>query len=408
MLIVSARPVLLPLLLSLSTMAIADYGRPAVAMGGLIPIKPTPDVQLRTQTVEISETLIKADYVLANLTEKEVELPLKFELPRYFSQLEGPSPTGVPRGFKIKINGKHATFKTTVTAVQCERDEAGTPREETCKDITTVLRDLGLTDGQMAYYNGGPPPDGKLRKKVLPSATPDQYVELVELGLLDDLGDETAWPNLPGNWGVDVSYSWSVKLAPKQVVSVAHEYVPFTGEGDQSEGHTAEELTTRFCADKKTLRAWDRMRTGEPTYRDPSRFGPGGDVRYSLADAKLWQGPTELLIKVKRAKGRNVVATCFKGLKKVSPSVLQAKFTELAPVGDVHVMFLRAEEEQVVTQASPGYGATNQYAPQFNQMANPYPSAMGQYRPPSNMSPPPPISAGAKLPVEKKASPYPK
>jgi len=143
-------------------------------------------------------------------------------------------------------------------------------------------------------------------------------------------------------------------VQPGKPLNVYHEYVPFSATGDIAEGHTGEELSQRFCATKKDLRVWNRMRKGEPDYLDPSRFGPGADVRYLLTPNKVWNGPTELTLKVRKSKDTAMVVSCLEGLKRVNPTLQQVTYSNYGWTDDIHLMFLMKEEAPKIAETGMG------------------------------------------------------
>lgn len=355
------RTIALCLALGLTPHALAasGYGHPASPMGGLQP-ETAPTAKLERVDVSLSHDLVEIDYYLRNDGAEPVRVPVLFEVPRYFGTGVEAGAGGVPlrnevlaypqavpeqkrpatcrtkackaRWAKAQAKLKEPKplpFKTDVRAMMCERDETRETPVGPCKDITAELKAAGLSDGQLAYYDGGPPPDNTLRKKVLPSLNPDQAEELAKAGYLDYYGFGEEWPNLPGNWGVDITYRWVLDLPAGQTTHFKQTYRPFKASGDVASGHTDQELTQALCASEAKLKAWKRRAEGEPLYLDDHRYGEVRDVVFSTGSLAKWGTPDKLSVTVHHKKD-SLVLSCLPGLRPVGPTRSQTSKADLA------------------------------------------------------------------------------
>lgn len=336
----------------------AEMGLSPLVMGGLSPVNLPTGVHLNKLSLDLSAKGLHSDYVLGNDGPVDAEVALQFHVPRYFGLgetadgqagdpvVEG----GVPRGTKLVAHlsaapvelpaphckskaclAKHArklaalrqkarqhadkrvSFKTEVRAVMCDEAPAGAATPS-CRDVTGELKKSGLSDGQIAYYEGGAPPDNTLRKKPLPSLKQNQADDLAEAGLIDHLEDGE-WPNLPGRWGVDVTYTWRVMVPAGGELKLTHEYQQLAPPKDEAGGYTGQWLAKEACANKAFLREWKRRTAGEPTWSDDYRFGEVTELAFDLSSLGGWGKLGQMDVRVTPGKGA-LLTTCLPGLER--------------------------------------------------------------------------------------------
>lgn len=371
----------------LSLPVAAEYGHAPLAMSGLIPLEKVDGLVLDELSIVMSGDKVKTTYVATNSTDKDVVLPVKFDVPRYFGAGPSAAKGGVPLGNKLVYYGEpkpvnlpdpgchapkkgkkptaskvksclaahdkrisaakdaalRAARKTLPLQVGVKAYDCGYPQEPAanCTDITDELKKLKLSDDQIAYYNGGPPPSNTLRKKVLPSMNEEQADVLAGKGAVDVLGSSDEWPNLPGHWGVDLTYRWSVSIPAGKTRKFTHEYKPFVAEGDKGEGHTSATLRKEYCAGDRAVRQWKRISEGEPEYLDGYRYADTTGLALALGDFSEWGKIGKLEVAVEHAK-EDLFLSCYKGFKLAKPGRSVSLAHAVVPSSSVNVLLLRA------------------------------------------------------------------
>ena len=313
--------VLAAMALAWSAMAAANDGIGSVGAGGILFGK-TDAVAMKKEVLSVSTDLIKVEYEFLNESARDVEETIFFPLPAYAAGYHG-SPTyyGQPQQFSVEVDGKRKEYETTFVA---KLDSV---------DVTARLRQLGLSDAQIAYFPSHTPFD----RKVAPLSAPQRKIMLKE-GLLAQLYDEEWVPA----WTVKVIYLWQQKFPAGKVVRVRHQYAPFVAAGPGAsylgEGDAFEK---KYCSDKAFYQSWNRL---------AARQGEGGFVNavwvsYILTTGNTWKnGIEDFTLNLIKGKPDELVSLCFPGtFRKINPTTLQVKLRNFRPQQDLEVYFGNVE-----------------------------------------------------------------
>src|SRR5450830_598760 len=138
--LMGVRTLVATLALLFAAPALANDGIAALSAGGIVFGK-TDAVAMKKEVLSVSADLIKVEYEFLNESANDVEETIFFPLPEYAAGYHG-SPTyyGQPQQFTVDVDGKRKDYKTTFVARLAD------------KDVTARLRQLGLTDQQIAYF----------------------------------------------------------------------------------------------------------------------------------------------------------------------------------------------------------------------------------------------------------------
>lgn len=301
--------------------AVANDGIGAVGAGGILFGK-TDAVAMKKEVLSVSAELIKVEYEFLNESKTDVEETIFFPLPEYAAGYHG-SPTyyGQPQQFSVDVDGKRKAYQTTFVA------KLG------AKDVTARLRQLGLSDAQIAYFPSHTPFD----KKVAPLTAAQQKTMIAE-GLLAQLYDEEWVPA----WTVKVLYLWQQKFPAGKVVRVRHQYAPFVAAGPgASYLGDGNEFEKKYCGDKAFYKTWNRL---------AARQGEGGFVNavwvsYILTTGNTWKnGIEDFTLNLVKGKPDELISLCFPGtFTKINPTTLQVKLRNFHPKQDLDVYFGNVE-----------------------------------------------------------------
>lgn len=330
----------------LASTALANDGVGAVGVGGVMTLGRTDAVAMRSEVLEISTRRIDVDYEFVNETGNPVTLPVLFPLPEYggLSEPDDDWRGGQPANFSVLIDGVASPFTTHVSALLATED-ASAPR-----DVTTVLRQIGLDDRQIALLPGAFTIAGQdistfdpATSRRAPAVTRSQLKALRTRGLLreDPHLREPDTPNHPA-WKVRIVYAWTVTFPPGKPVSVRHAYAPFFGSGITQSwladdgGASAKALRDEFCADPGLIRRLERSTSPAAT--------PiwGATVGYILTTANTWAGPIrDFTLRLKKSSEDETISLCFPGqFKKLDALTLESRIANFVPAADLRVRFL--------------------------------------------------------------------
>ncbi|MDC8760720.1 DUF4424 family protein [Janthinobacterium fluminis] len=307
----------LALLLALGAPAIgsANDGIVAQIAGGIVFGK-TAAVAMKREVLNVSYDKVSVDYDFLNESDVDVVETISFPLPEYTAKYqESPTYYGQPGDFSILVDGKAAGFRTVLAARQNGRD------------VGDVLRRIGLTDAQIAYYPAFSPFD----QPVAP-LTARQEKALIENGLMAKLTDEESW--VP-NWSVQIHYVWKQKFPAKKMVHVYHQYRPFVQAGT-AVSVSSEAFPATHCADAAFYKAWRRI---------GAENGDGqvaaNQVAYILKTGNTWKnGIEDFTLNLVKRNPAELISLCFPGtFRKINPTTLQVRLKHFKPAQDLNVYF---------------------------------------------------------------------
>jgi hypothetical protein len=309
------------LALLFSAPAMANDGIAAQSAGGIVFGK-TDAVAMKKEVLSVSASLIKVDYEFLNESKMDVEETIFFPLPEYAAGYHG-SPTyyGQPQQFSVEVDGRSKPYNTSFVARL-----AG-------KDVTAHLRELGLTDPQIAYFPSHTPFD----KKIAPLSE-SQRQTMIREGLLAQLYDEEWVPA----WTVKVMYLWQQKFPAGKVVRVSHQYAPFVAAGSAATylGNDPA-FEKKYCSDQAFQKSWQRL---------SARAGESGVVNavavsYILTTGNTWKnGIEDFSLNLIKGKPDELISLCFPGtFSRINPTTLQVRLRNFRPRQDLDVYFGNVE-----------------------------------------------------------------
>lgn len=296
--------------------AVADDGFFAIGLGGAATISHTNDVAMEKETLAISKNLVKVDFIFRNLTNHSLDVPMMFPLPPQefydpYLPREQREPFNSTLGFEVSNNGHSQLFTIQVIAQLCQPLSSLDRRNGVqmhCEDVTSKLRAMGLTDGQIGFI------DEETRFNSL------QLKQMRAEMLLSSGSYNTDEPL----WAADISYLWTMHLSSRGTSHVTHQYAPLTSTGAYGD-FNASGSDQQFCIDRHEL-----------------RDGNNTEVDYILRSANSWAGPIRdftLHIMQDNSQPANI---CFAApLHQLKSGTLEAHIRNFVPKSDLIVDFIK-------------------------------------------------------------------
>jgi hypothetical protein len=300
-------------------LALANEGMNGVPVGGIV-LNNTDRIALKKQVIDISRTLVSADYELLNESAGELEETITFPLPEYPARPDGATYYGEPNNLMITVDGKPAKFKTVMSA----RFKGAS--------VTAQLRKLGLTDAQIAY---NPAFGVELAFNPL---TPNQELLLGKLNLWTKNAAGVAGPA----WTVQISYVWKQKFPVKTIVRVHHVYRPFVTTGAAT-WDVQGDFAAKYCADKAFMGAWKKAKA-----KAGSANVEGKQVHYLLKTGNAWKsGIEDFTLNISKLESSELVSLCFPGNVRRQAKTFQFRQANFRPKQDLDIYFGNLNEVKI-------------------------------------------------------------
>lgn len=302
-----------------ATAALANDSALEIGTGG-IELKKLDSVSLEREDLTISSKKVEVAYVFRNHTAQDVTTEVGFPIPDYTFSMQDSQAAFAD--FRVEVDGKPLKFETAVTAMRGGRDLAG------------ELKKLRV--------DAAHPLNAYEQLKTLPEATLEKLVALGAIvppgGAPYDLADPRPegplsewWPS----WTASVTYHWKQTFKAKRTTRIRHRYTPHLG-GDVMFSTGGGSVSA--CMDEATERALHKK---NPPPKDGAAYMQSSLwVRYVLSTGANWAGPIKKFhLKVEKSSPSEVVSTCFSGLKRTSPTTLEATLDDYEPAADLAIFF---------------------------------------------------------------------
>ncbi|HEY8162015.1 MAG TPA: DUF4424 family protein [Methylocystis sp.] len=303
--------------------SLANDTEAETALGGLT-LKQSDSITMDSEDLYISRDLVRVKYRFTNTSDQPVQTIVAFPLPDIPpDDMENKAFWGTPDDLKFvtKVDGKPTALEIVQQALHKGKDVA--PRLASLK-IPLNWRDRSF--------------DAALKK--VPKAERDK---LVAEGLLRDVG-AGGDHFYAAQWSLRTAITRAQTFRPKASVVVEHEYAPLIG-GSVGGGLSANQRNTewfkkeqrKYCIDKEWLASFDkRVKKTE-----------GGDaygeiwIGYVLTTGANWKGPIgDFRLVVDKGKPDTLVSFCAEGVKKISPTQFEVRYTNFTPRKDLDILIV--------------------------------------------------------------------
>lgn len=297
-----------------------------VGVGGITLLK-SDEIQMRSEVLEVSTSLIRVHYEFINESHKDVKATIAFPMPSYTS----PNPyVDRPYNKPMRSFSTHIDGREIPTAL----DRRATKKSV---DITKQLREVGLTENQIFETFA-------LCEE--PGEEPDYC------GLTTHQIDALKKNNI-GYWQVDETALWEYVFPAKKVVAVLHEYSPNVGSSyfvpyqsgrpmweDRSAESVNAEKISADCEGNDNDAVLKRVKALAKNGAH-SVFVGVQEVEYILHTGKNWNGPiADFKLRLKKSNPDQIISVCFPGKpKRIDNLTFEFSQKNYIPHDDLLVVF---------------------------------------------------------------------
>ncbi len=309
-----------------------------LAIGGLV-LTPTPDIEIRSEELYVSEKEIRVRYRFFNTSKTDIKTLVAFPLPdlsypvlQWLNlMIADPGPTAhwaMPNGdlakflaFETRVEGIPVTYGMEQRAIV-----NGT-------DTTDLLKSLHIpitTDLNRA-------------RESLDALSQEQRERLVRAGVIyEDRRLDYRTPK----WMLTTAFHWEQIFPSQKDLIVEHRYTPyvsrnvgrFTEAGRHIE-HSLNIITdykTRYCTDDDFLAAAQRPKKAAGAERFPE-----GRLEYVLAAGANGAAPIkDFRLVVDKGEPDSLVSFCAEGVKKIGPTQFEVHYKDYTPDQNLQVLIL--------------------------------------------------------------------
>jgi hypothetical protein len=302
-----------------------------IALGGLTLTK-SDAISMDSEDLYISRDRVRVKYRFTNTTDAPIDTLVAFPLPDIPPGTEGDETSfwGDPVSglkFTTRVDGQPLALQLVEQAFFKDRDVSAR--------LTAVHIPLNRFAGGF---------DAAINR--LSKADRDQ---LVSDGLIRDNGvsDHQLWAGL---WMLRTTLTRRQSFPPRKTVAVEHEYRPMAGgsvgggldpqfrtQADSSADFA--DKRRKYCIDDDWLASFDkklkeRKRINELRYSEVW-------IAYVLKTGANWKGPIgDFHLVVDKTKPDSLVSFCATGVKKISPTQFEVRYSNFTPKDDLDILII--------------------------------------------------------------------
>lgn len=285
--------------------------------GGALAFAVNGTVAIDREDIVLGIDKVRLSYLLRNLTPREHTMPMAFALPDIDAlELDGAA-VAIPGydtqnptnflGFWTMIDGSSVSPDVNVRALLL--------------GVIDVSRDV--TDAGVPLYPLAPDIADRIAQM-----KPAQRADFVKRGILNGMVD----PPSPA-WTLRTGFHWPVTIPADRVATIQHGYRPVLG-SDAWSAELSGDLTDRYCLPRDLVERLNaKLAAGDPPVVYWMTYEPG-------TKAHMRGRSTAFNLTIEKPSDKGEVSTCFKGLKKTSPTTLEWSAKDHLQTDDIHVLFV--------------------------------------------------------------------
>ena len=329
-----------PLSLAAASMLALVFALPAGAndstaelrTGGLVLTK-TDSIEMRSEDLFISPTLVRVKYRFANTSGQDVTTTVAFPMPDittngYDDVLSIPVESADNfLAFSTLVDGKPVKAAVEQKAVKGGVDQ------------TAHLRKLGVP---LAPHLGA-------TAKALDRLPKPAQAELLKKGLAVqndyDAGNGMEH-HIAAAWTLKTTYFWTQIFPAGRELAVEHRYKPSVGESagtswGSNYGPKGKELAAaraKYCVDDgfmASIRRVTKPGEGAPPFNEAR-------IDYILTSGANWKAPiADFHMTIDKGEAKNLLSFCGTGVKKTGPTTFEVRYADYTPTREVAVLILK-------------------------------------------------------------------
>lgn len=295
----------------------------SMGAGGLV-FETTDGVTMLSEDLFLSMDEVRVKYRFLNHTDEPIETIVAFPMPDiepdWMGSVRGPIPDPMRTlPFITRVDGY-----SVATQVEQKAMLDGV-------DVTRRLQRLGLP--LIPYYDALEGPVGELSET--------QIAELVADGLLESNLHDDGSRSTFGLWTLKTTHYWTQVFYPGEEVRIEHLYVPVTGgttaTGVSGPGAPWPDYVARYCVDEPVRAAVARKQAEGFQMRDSW-------LDYTLVTGANWSGPIgDFRLVVDKGSEDNIVSFCADGVRRISPTQFEVRYTNYTPTRDLNVLIVQGD-----------------------------------------------------------------
>ncbi len=295
----------------------------SMGAGGLV-FEKTDGITMLSEDLFLSMDEVRVAYRFLNHTDEAIETIVAFPMPDiepdWMGSIRGPvSDPMRTLPFITRVDGY-----SVPTQVEQKAMLNGV-------DVTRRLQRLGLP--LIPYFDALEGPVGEL--------TEAQIAELVADGLIESNVHADGSRSTFGLWTLKTTHYWTQHFYPGEEVRIEHLYIPVvggttaTGVGEPGDPRAA--YDGQYCVDEPVRAAVARRQAEGFQMRD-------NWLDYTLVTGANWSGPIgEFRLVVDKGSENNVVSFCAEGVRRISPTQFEVRYSNYTPTRDLNVLIVQGD-----------------------------------------------------------------
>jgi hypothetical protein len=320
------------LALSASLPAYANDTTAELKAGGL-EFTRSDSVTMEEESLFLSPTEVRVDYVFRNTSDKPVETIVAFPMPA----IEGGPEMNVDAG---NVEDDNFMGFSVVQDGEPIKPEIQQRVYSADIDMTGVLKDAGVPMNPMAQRTH----DAILK---LPKETIADWITrglIIDSSYDDGTGMKVDYSPM---WTLKTVYWWKTTFPVGQPIKVTHRYKPSVGgtvattfldENNEPKGERFEEYKKKYCIDDAFAKLAEKSNIA---MRNNENYLYENWMSYVLTTGANWFGPiSKFTLTVDKGAADSYVSFCGTGVKKIGPTTFQMTATDFYPERDIDLLFL--------------------------------------------------------------------
>jgi Domain of unknown function (DUF4424) len=286
------------------------------------------NVEMRSEELFISTSEIRVVYHFFNKSDQPVTALVAFPMPE-ITLANQDANISVPANDPVNFLGfeTKADDQTVEAQVQQRVVAKGIDRTEMLKALA-----IPLAPHLRAAYTA------------LDALPKDKWQDLVSRGMAEIVEyavgpDFKMRGHLEPRWTLRTTYYWQQVFPPRQELVIAHRYKPSVGRGGAGGlgGANANIDMKAYCIEPDIVAKIARLQAAARNIKDT--YAIYQRIAYVLKTGANWAGPiADFTLTVDKGQPDNVLALCAKGFKKISPTQIQAHYSNFTPTRDLLLM----------------------------------------------------------------------
>ncbi len=305
--------------------ALANDSIAETAVGGLTLAK-TDAISMDSEDLYISRDQVRARYQFTNTTNAPIDALVAFPLPEIPPGNDGGEEEAVFWGdarsdlnFKTIVDGQPLALQLVEQALLNGRD------------VTARLSSLGVPLNRFSP---------RFEPTINALAKPERDKLVAEKLIIDVSGDENH--NWIGLWTLRTTLARRQTFPAQKTIVVKHEYKPLAGGavGPSPQYPGTSDFSyhrAKYCIEDDWISSFKRLLQKQPKDSNASEIFLG----YVLKTGANWKGPIkDFRLVVDKGKPDSLVSFCAEGLKKISPTQFEARYSNFTPTKDLDILIV--------------------------------------------------------------------